>query len=191
MHIGAIVLAAGASRRMGRNKMLLTLDGEPLVRRAAWRALAAGCSPVIVVIGNEAEQVRAALDGVACTCVENPEFTGPTTTSLHVGLRQLPGDVDAVVVILADMVHVTEAMLRTMLATAHTTAAPLVVSQYGDAIAPPLLFRRTLFADLLAWQDEGAGRQVVQQHRAEAVRVNWPLEALEDIDTPEDWARVH
>jgi molybdenum cofactor cytidylyltransferase len=158
-----------------------------LVRRAARRALAAGCSPVIVVIGNEAEQVRAALDGVECTCAENPEFTGPTTTSLHVGLRQLPGDVEAVIVILADMVHVTEAMLRTMVETAHTTDAPLVVSQYGDAIAPPLLFRRRLFAELLAWQGEGGGKQVVRQHRAEAVLVNWPLEA---IDTPEDWARL-
>ncbi len=191
MRIGAIVLAAGASRRMGRNKMLLTLDGEPLVRRAARRALAAGCSPVIVVIGNEAEQVRAALDGVECTCVENPAFTGPTTTSLHVGLGQLGEDISAVVVVLADMVHVTEAMLRTLLETARTTEAPLVVSQYGEAIAPPLLFRRALIPELLAWHGEGAGKQVVQRHRAEAALVTWPLAALQDVDTPEDWARLH
>jgi molybdenum cofactor cytidylyltransferase len=190
MRIGAIILAAGASRRMGRNKMLLPLDGEPLVRRAARRAKAAGCSPVIVVIGNEAEQVRAALDGVACTCVENPEFTGPTTSSLHIGLRQLPDDVTAVVVILADMVHVTDAMLRTMLETARTSEAPLVVSQYGEAIAPPLLFRRPLFAELLEWHGEGAGKQVVQRHRAEAAIVDWPSAALVDVDTPEDWARL-
>lgn len=190
MRIGAIILAAGASRRMGRNKMLLTLDGEALVRRAARRAHAAGLSPVIVVIGHEAEEVRAALGGVACMCVENPEFTGPTTSSLHVGLRQLPSDVTAVVVILADMVHVTEAMLRTMLETAHTSEAPLVVSQYGEAIAPPLLFRRPLFAELLAWHGEGAGKQVVQQHRTEVAIIDWPLAALADIDTPEDWARL-
>lgn len=190
MRIGAIILAAGASRRMGRNKMLLTLDGEPLVRRAARRAHAAGLSPVIVVIGNEAEEVRSALGGVACTCVVNPDFTGPTTRSLHAGLRQLPGDVTAVVVILADMVHVTEAMLRTMLETAHTSEAPLVVSQYGEAIAPPLLFRRPLFAELLAQHGEGAGKQVVQHHRTEAAIIDWPLAALADVDTPEDWARL-
>ena len=190
LRIGAIVLAAGASRRMGRNKMLLTLDGEPLVRRAARRAHAAGFSPVIVVIGNEAEQVRATLAGVECTCVENPEFAGPTTSSLHVGLRQLPDDVTAVVVILADMVHVTEAMLQAMLETARTSEAPLVVSQYGETIAPPLLFRRPLFAELLAWRGEGAGKQVVQRHRAEAAIVDWPSAALVDVDTPEDWARL-
>lgn len=189
MGIGAIVLAAGGSRRMGRNKMLLSLDGESLVRRAARRAQAAGLAPVIVVIGNEAEQVRAALDGVECTCVENPDFAGPTTVSLHVGLRQLGDDATAVVVILADMVHVTEAMLRTMIATARSSESPLVVSQYGHVIAPPLLFRRILFPELLAWHGEG-WKPVVEQHRAEAAIVNWPATALEDVDTPEDWARL-
>lgn len=190
MRIGAIVLAAGASQRMGRNKMLLTIDGEPLVRRAARRALAAGLSPVIVVLGHEAEQARATLVGVDCTCVENPDFAGPTSSSLHRGLQQLGDDVTAAVVILADMVHVTEEMLRSMVETARSRAAPLVVSQYGDVLAPPLLFGRALFAELLAWDGEGAGRQVVQQHRAEAVIVDWPQAALADIDTPEDWERA-
>lgn len=190
MRIGAIVLAAGASRRMGRNKMLLTIDGESLVRRAVRRARAAGLSPVIVVIGNEAEQVRAALAGLDCTCVENPDFAGPTSSSLHLGLHQLGDDIAAAVIILADMVQVTEGMLRSMIVTARSHEAPLVVSQYGDVLAPPLLFRRALFPELLAWQGEGAGKQVVQQHRAEAVIVDWPLTALEDVDTPEDWARV-
>ena len=189
MGIGAIVLAAGASQRMGRNKMLLPLDGEPLVRRAARRAQAAGLVPVIVVIGNEAEQVRAALDGVECTCVENPDIVGPMTSSLHVGLRLLSDEVTAVVVILADMVHVTEAMLRTLVATARSGQAPLVASQYGAVIAPPLLFRRVLFPELFACRGEG-WKQVVQQHCEEAAMVDWPLTALADVDTPEDWARL-
>ena len=187
--IGAIVLAAGASRRMGRNKMLLTLEGEPLVRRAALSAQAAGLSPVIVVIGNEAAQVRAALDGVECTCVENPDFTGPATTSLQIGLRHLGDEGMAVVVILADMVRVTPEMLQTVISTARSCDSPLVASRYGDVIAPPLLFRRTLFPELFACQGEG-WKQVVQQHRAEAAIVDWPTAALADVDTPEDWARV-
>lgn len=189
MGIGAIVLAAGASRRMGRNKMLLTLDGEPLVRRAVRRAQAAGLAPVIVVIGKDAEQVRVALDGVECTCVENPDFTGPMTSSLHVGLRLVSDDVTAVVVILADMVHVTEAMLSALIAMARASESPLVASHYGDVIAPPLLFRRALFPELFACHGEG-WKQVVQQHRAEAAIVNWPLTALVDIDTPGDWVRL-
>lgn len=189
MRIGAIVLAAGASQRMGHNKMLLTIAGESLVRRAARRALAAGLSPVIVVLGHEAEEARATLAGLDCTCVENPDFGGQATTSLHVGLRQLEDDVTAVVVILADMVHVTEAMLQAMVATARSGQSPLVASQYGEVIAPPLLFRRALFPELFACHGEG-WKPVVQQHRAEAAIVNWPHAALADIDTPEDWERA-
>ncbi len=66
--------------------------------------------------------------------------------------------------------------------------APLVVSRYGDVTAPPLLFRRSLFAELLAWSGEGCGKAVVRRHLAEAVFVDWPTEALADVDTPEDLA---
>ena len=189
MRIGAIVLAAGASQRMGRNKMLLTIAGESLVRRAARRALAAGLSPVIVVLGHEAEEARATLAGLDCTCVENPDFGAQLTTSLHVGLRQLGDDVTAVVVILADMVQVTEAMLQTTVATARSGQFPLVASQYGEVIAPPLLFRRALFPELFACHGEG-WKPVVKQHHAEAAIVTWPHAALADIDTPEDWERL-
>jgi len=65
--------------------------------------------------------------------------------------------------------------------------APLVVSRYGDVTAPPLLFRRALFDDLLAWTGEGCGKAVVQRHRDEAVILDWPAHALVDVDTPEDF----
>jgi molybdenum cofactor cytidylyltransferase len=65
-----------------------------------------------------------------------------------------------------------------------------VVSRYGDVKAPPLLFRRALFAELLAWHGEGCGKAVVQSHASEAAYHDWPLDALDDVDTPEDWARV-
>src|SRR5881628_3376255 len=148
-----VILAAGASRRMGKNKMLLALEGETLVRRAARRALAAGLSPVVVVVGHEPERVRAELVGLACESVVNPDF-------------------DAAVVMLADMVLVTEQMLSALVAAGQGkgggSAAPLVVSRYGDVTAPPLLFHRALFPELLAWTGEGCGKTVVRAHLAEA-----------------------
>jgi molybdenum cofactor cytidylyltransferase len=184
-----VILAAGASRRMGegRNKMLLELEGESLVRRAARRALAVGLSPVVVVLGHEAERVRAALAGLACDCTVNPDFTGPTSGSLHKGLEGLGPEVAAAVVMLGDMVLVSEQMLGALVAAARGNAAPLVVSRYGDVTAPPLLFRRVLFPELLAWTGEGCGKTVVQRHREEAVYVDWPPAALTDVDTPEDF----
>jgi molybdenum cofactor cytidylyltransferase len=189
MRIGAVVLAAGASRRMaGAHKLLLPVDGEPMVRRAVGRVLAAGARPVVVVTGREPEEVQQALAGLECSFVHNPEFTGPTSGSLHAGLRAMPADVEAVLVVLADMVHVSAEMLRTVMVRMRADGAPLVVSEYGDVQAPPLVFARSLWPELLAWTGEGCGKAVVRAHLAEAARVGWPESALADIDTPEDYA---
>ena len=188
--MAGVVLAAGASRRMGRNKMLLELEGESLVRRAAGRALAAGLSPVVVVLGHEADRARAVLGDLPVDLALNPNFTGPTSTSLHAGLDRLGRDVDAAVVLLGDMVHVSEAALAELVSRARTSDAPLVVSRYGDVTAPPLLFRRLLFGELQAWTGEGCGKAVVQAHQHEALYVDRGPEMLEDVDTPEDFQKA-
>jgi molybdenum cofactor cytidylyltransferase len=190
LRVAGVVLAAGASRRMGRNKMLLELEGEPLVRRAARRALEAGLSPVVVVLGHEPERARAALAGLAVEIATNADFLGPTSGSLHAGLERLAPDRDAVVVMLGDMVLVTAPMVRDLVRAAGAGDAPLVVSRYGEVTAPPLLFRRRLFAELMAWTGEGCGKAVVQAHRHEAGYVDRPAEVLADVDTPEDFAAV-
>jgi molybdenum cofactor cytidylyltransferase len=185
-----IVLAAGASRRMGENKMLLQLDGEPLARRAARHALEAGLDPVMVVVGRDAAEVRAALADLPCETVVNESFSGPSSTSLHLALEALPPTTDAAVVILGDMIEVTSTMIRAVADAATTSPAPLVVSRYGDVTAPPLLFRRALFPELLAWTGEGCGKAVVQRHATEASYVEWPPAALTDVDTHEDLLSV-
>jgi CTP:molybdopterin cytidylyltransferase MocA len=188
--IAGIVLAAGAARRMGSNKMRLRLDGEPLVRRAARRALAAGLDPVVVVLGRDADEVAGEIADLSCDLVVNEDFAGPTSGSLHLGLSRLPDATEGAVIVLGDMVEVTDSMIRALVDAARTTPAPLVVSRYGDVTAPPLLFRRSLFPELLAWTGEGCGKAVVQRHREEAVFLDWPVAALVDVDTPGDFEKV-
>ena len=190
LRVAGIVLAAGASRRMGRNKMLLELEGEALVRRAARRALAAGLSPVVVVLGHEADRARAALADLGVEIALNPDFAGPSSGSLHAALDLLGEDVGAAVVLLGDMVHVSEAALAELMHRARSSDAPLVVSRYGDVTAPPLLFRRLLFGELQAWTGEGCGKAVVQAHQHEALYVDRGPEMLEDVDTPEDFQKA-
>ena len=190
MRVAGVLLAAGASRRMGWNKMMLRLDGESLVRRAATRAIAAGLSPLVVVIGHEAEKVRTELQGLPLEFAVNADYTGPTSGSLHRGLNALGPEVDAVVVMLGDMVRVSRETLAMLLAAARGTDAPLVVSRYGTVTAPPLLFRRPLFPELLAWTGEGCGKAVVRAHSGEAMYVDRPEALLADVDTPEDFRAV-
>src|SRR5213083_3527670 len=144
LRVAGVILAAGASRRMGKNKMLLELEGESLVRRAAKRALGAGLSPVVVVIGHEADRLRAELKDLPLEFAVNLDYTGPTSGSLHQCLNARGPDVGAVVVMLGDMVRVSAETLAMLVAAARGTEAPLVVSRYGDVTAPPLLFRRAL-----------------------------------------------
>ena len=185
-----VLLAAGASRRMGENKMLLPVEGVPMVRRAAQVALDAGLSPLVVVLGRDADAVREALAGLPCRFAANADFTGPTSGSLHAGLRALDDVVDAAVVLLADMVHVNTSMITALLDSDAASAAPLNVSRYGDVLAPPLLFRRSLWPELLAWTGEGCGKAVVKAHQNEAIMHDWPEPLLADIDTPDDYARL-
>lgn len=190
VQIAGIILAAGASQRMGTNKMLLKIDDEAVVRRAVRRARFAGLSPLVVVVGHDAERVQAELNGFTCEFALNADFAGPTSTSVHTALMQLRPTVEAAVVMLADMVHVTGEMVRAIVDTARETGAPLVVSRYGGVIAPPMLYRRSLFLELLAWNDDGSGNAVVKAHLHEAAIKDWPESALADIDTPEDFEKL-
>jgi len=185
-----LVLAAGSSTRMGTNKLLLEIDGEPLVRRAVRQALAAGLAPVLVVVGHEAELARQALRGLECQTVFNPDHLKGVRTSLVEGVSALPPDTPAVVVMLADMPFVTADMIRTLLERFRAESPPLVASRYGDVNAPPVLYGRSLFPELSEREGEGCGKHVVKRHRAEASFVDWPESALADVDLPADYERL-
>ncbi|HET9039167.1 MAG TPA: nucleotidyltransferase family protein [Gemmatimonadales bacterium] len=187
--VAGVVLAAGQSARLGTNKLLLRLDSEPLVRRAARLALEAGLSPVIVVLGHEAEQVAAALDGLPVVRVVNPDFRAGMHRTLQHGIEQVPGECAAAVVLLADMPFVSAAMLAELVARFRSGTEPLVLSLYGEVQAPPTLYARSLFPEIAA-AGEACGRRIVLAHRGEAAELRWPEAALADIDRPEDAARI-
>jgi len=183
--VAGVLLAAGASTRMGSNKLLLELDGESLLRRAAMSALAAGLAPVVVVLGHEAARGEATLRGLACTTVLNPEFVLGQGSSLAVGLRALPAGAVAAVVLLADMPLVTASMIEALQARWRATGAPLVLSDYAGVLAPPALYTRALFGELCS-AGEAPGKQVLARHRAAALTVPCPAAALADVDRPGD-----
>jgi molybdenum cofactor cytidylyltransferase len=178
--VAGVLLAAGTSSRMGGDKMLLQLDGESVLRRAARRAVAGGLSPVIVVLGAHAEHSRE-LDGLSCrvACCTDDAMSA----SIRTGLGAVPSTAPAAMILLADMPLVTAEMIRAMIARYESTRAPLVISDYDGVNAPPVLYDRSLFA-------EGGGRQVVERHRLEAEVLYWPGTALADLDVPEDYARL-
>lgn len=188
--VAGILLAAGTSSRMGSNKLLFALDGETVLRRAARTALDGGLSPLLVVLGHEAERAGRELAGLPCQVVINPDYQQGINSSLKSGVAALPAEARAAMVLLADMPFVTAEMIAGLVERYRASAAPLVISDYAGVNAPPMLYDRALFGELLEMTGEGCGRQVVKRHREEAEVLAWPESALADLDVPEDYARL-
>ena len=188
--IAGVVLAAGTSTRFGRNKLLLVLDGESLARRAVKAAIAAELDSVIVVLGHEAERVREEVRDLPARLVVHPDYARGINTSLAAGVAAVPAEAEALVVLLADMPHVTSGMVSRVVATFRDTGAPIVASRYEGAQAPPTLYARPLFGELGGTEGEGSGKSVVRRHASELVTIDWPKRALADVDREEDWDRL-
>jgi molybdenum cofactor cytidylyltransferase len=187
--VAGIVLAAGASTRLGTNKLFIEIEGESLLRRAVRRVAGAGLDPVVVVLGHEAERARGELSGLNVVPVVNPDYMQGVNSSVRAGIAAA-SHAAAAVIVLADMPFVTQEMIATLVDRYRTSSVPLVISDYDGVNAPPMLYDRSLFAELGSMQGEGCGRQVVKRHRAEALAVSWPADALTDLDVPDDYARV-
>jgi molybdenum cofactor cytidylyltransferase len=168
----------------------VTLDGEPLVRRAAGAALAAGLEPVLVVVGHDAAAVRKALAGLPVRTVVNPDHALGMSSSLRSGVAALPPEAEAAIVQLADMPRVTPEMLARLVREFAATRAPVVASDYAGVHAPPTLFARALFPELGGAEGDDGAKSVVRRREPEVVRVPWPAGALADVDRVEDWERV-
>lgn len=191
VRVGAVVLAAGASTRLGTPKQLLVHEGEPLVRRAARAALAAGASPVIVVLGAESGRVRVALDGLpGVELLLNERWTDGLASSLTAGVRALlaAAPIDAVLVTLTDqpLVGVTE---LTSIIARFTDAHRIVAAEYAGVVGVPAVVAREHVDALLGLSgDRGAGAWLRSQGDR-VVRVPMPAAAM-DVDTPSDAARL-
>ncbi len=197
IRIAAIVLAAGRATRFsggvaGATKLTAEHAGKPLVRHAAEAALGAGLSPVVVVTGHARAQTLAALEGLDFVEAHNAAFAQGIALSLRTGLDALPDDVAGVVVLLGDMPRVSAALTKALVAAFR--AAPRT-----DAVAPaqggrrgnPVLLARSLFSAARALDgDEGARRLLRRADvRVTEVAVD-DAGAFEDIDTPEQLARL-
>jgi molybdenum cofactor cytidylyltransferase len=188
--VAGVILAAGLSTRMGRNKLLLELGGEGVLHRIVQVAAAAQLDPLLVVLGHEAERVREELRGLRCTTVFNPAYSQGMSTSLREGFRAVPDETAGGVALLGDMPLVSAAMIAALVDRFRAGRATLVISNYDGVVAPPVLYGSALFAELRALEPGDAGRQVVQRHRREAEEIAWPASALADLDVPADLERA-
>jgi molybdenum cofactor cytidylyltransferase len=189
---GAVVLAAGPSRRLGQPKQLLAWRGEPLVRRAARAAMDAGFWPVVVVLGARCDEVRAVLAGMPLATVTNPGFADGIAGSIRTGLHRLrvcAPEVKGAVFLACDQPLVEPAHLGALASAAEGSGKPIAASAYGGTLGVPALFAASIFPELLRLQGDAGARRVIAREAARVAAV--PLAGGElDVDTPEDWQRL-
>lgn len=183
--IAALLLAAGASRRMGGvNKLTATVGGRPLVRIAAEAALASRAEPVVVVTGHDAGAVKAALAGLAISMAHNPDHAAGLATSLKAGLAVLPDGLDGVAVMLADMPEIGPAVVDRLIG-AFRGQTDIVVPVAQGRRGNPVLWGAAWFDRLAALEGDTGGRQLIAMNPESVVAVAMDAAVTRDIDTPD------
>ena len=186
-HIGAIVLAAGLSSRMGSNKLLATVGGKPLVRHAVEAALASSAGPVIVVTGSADAGIRSGLSGLDVTFAENRDPARGLSGSLKCGLSEVPDDCNGALVLLGDMPDVSAGLIDQLVAAFDPSEdrAICVATRHGKR-GNPVLWARRFFPEIMALEGDIGAKHLMAVHGDLVCEVEAADDGpLTDIDTPE------
>lgn len=189
LKFGIVVLAAGASTRMGTPKQLLPWKGRSLIRHATDVALASPAWPVVVVLGAQADLVRAEIVRAPVIMVENPNWADGLSSSIRLGISVLESfslSLEAALFVLCDQPALSPATIARLVAEHQRSRRSIVASQYGDHPGPPALFTRRHFPELLELSGSEGARPLFRRHASDLATVELPELAV-DLDTPADY----
>jgi molybdenum cofactor cytidylyltransferase len=192
--IGAVLLAAGRSRRMGGpNKMLADIPGSspgtgvPMVAHVARRLLASRARPIIAVLGNQAEAVEDALGKLPVERVRNPEFADGLSTSLKRGIAALPRDLDGALICLGDMPLISGRHLDRLIAAFNPLEGrAIIVPTRRGKRGNPVLWAKRFFSEMAELAGDVGAKHLIGEHAELVAEIEMDDDAiLVDIDTPE------
>lgn len=189
--VGVIVVAAGASSRLGQPKQLLLFEGQSLLRRVCRAALASGLSPVVVVLGANEPLLRSEIEDLPLRIVGNPNWQAGLSQSVRAGVDALESDpIGAVVLAPCDQPLLDSDVFNRILETHTRTHCPIVVSGYEDLWGTPMLFERALWPELRALAGDRGAQGVARLHAEHVECVPFPGGAF-DVDTRADYQRLN
>jgi len=187
---GLIILAAGASSRLGQPKQNLLFKNQTLLQRAIETGLASACGPVIVVLGANADVIEP-ISLVNVKVLYNNEWNEGMASSIRIAVNEIIKDtaVTSIIIMLCDQPFVTAALIDTMLQKQMETGKPIIACSYNNTIGVPTLFNRSLFAELLLLKGHDGAKKILQTHQHDVITVPFEPGSI-DIDTKEDYRRL-
>jgi molybdenum cofactor cytidylyltransferase len=190
MSVGAIVLAAGNSTRMGEQKVLLSFNGVTVIEHIVNKLANAALSEIIVVAGKDAKGIRSALHEANAVVVENPDVERGMLSSVRIGIESLGGDVGGCLICLGDQPALQSSVIEAVVAAGAKSQSNIVVPEYRDRRGHPIYISHKYFANIMTSYDETGLRGLLQEFsdmvHGLSVEESW---ILDDMDYPEDYQR--
>lgn len=189
--ISGLVLGAGASQRFGRPKQLLPYRGTTMLGWVVDQAQhSTGLNEVVVVLGRAAEELRERVDFGAARVVENPVFGEGCSSSYRAGIGTLDSESAAIMIILGDLPGITPEIINRLAEAWREQEAPIALCSYEGHKGHPMIFARSMFAQLVDLHGDKAAWKLVDANAARVQEVHFHLPYPDDINTPEDFERL-
>jgi molybdenum cofactor cytidylyltransferase len=187
--IAIIVLAAGASTRLGAPKQLLEYNGITLLRRTVEKVLLSKAESVHVVFGFEAEKMRLEIAGLLVDVIINPNWKRGISTSIQSGIQSLEPNIDAAIIVLCDQLKLSTDILNKLIDTYASTRVPIITCKYAGTVGVPAMFDRRIFPELLSLEGDLGAKKIIEHHSKERIEIDF-LDGEIDIDTIADQRQI-
>lgn len=187
LHI--LLLAAGASTRLGQPKQLVKMGGRTLLERACDTALMIENQGVIVVLGAHCEVIKPTIEHLPVQILVNENWQAGMGSTIACGMAQLPPDADAVLLLLCDQPFVTTPLLEELVEKWRENPSQIIASAYSGSFGPPAVFGSQYFAKLSALNGQQGAKKLMERHRERLLLVDFPKGEF-DVDTEEDLKRL-
>jgi molybdenum cofactor cytidylyltransferase len=189
--IAGIILAAGASSRMGRTKQLLPLRGQTILECVVDNALASSLDRIIVVLGHKAVEIEQLVASRGVATIHNHLYAKGQSTSLKAGLRALSEEFDAALFLLGDQPLVGPQIINQILAAYQASPSPIVLPVFNGKRGNPALFSRETFSRIMALKEDRGARPLFEEYAEHILKLPVSDPAIHfDIDTEEDYRQL-
>lgn len=191
-NVGLILLAAGASSRLGRPKQLLIYHGQTLLQYSLQTALASRAHPVMVVLGANAGTLHRGIKDGNVQVVVNAHWQEGMATSIGCGIKnitEMAPAIEGIILMTCDQPYVTVTLLDELIAVHRKTGKQIVACGYDNTFGPPVFFHQTLFDELLRLKGDIGARSIIRQHPDRVAIIPFPEGAF-DVDTAADYERI-